>query len=888
MSQKKKFVKKQGQVYRSLVASALVANGVFQFVAPVLAQTAAGGTISNTATATYEDDDDPNTPPINATSNTVTVTVAEVAGITVEGVEIPFKDGGDNNSDDNYNATDEFYFVYDVTNVGNDPTKFKIPDAPEVNGPGTLDGKVQIKYADGDWIDIDNPSIINGETRSIAPGEVVKVRVPVRVNDNAKTGEQISVKLGDTPNDAQNQPYAAGPDPSGNKDVFTVDNADNVTDETPGELTEAQAREASATQTVTVDASDKSYALAKVLKTNDNYTSAGADGPVGDTLDYNLSLEVLSSDPTQSGINPTALEGTDITIDGTSSKNILVSDAIPSGTKLANVPTPAPGWAVIYSTQDATTIKANAVAANWTATAPGNLAEVRRVGFVRTGSVPTGTTVPGFKIKVEVISNANSVTIANVAQLFGESPNGSDVYDESGDQQPSNYDEVDKLFPGTIVQGEVPNEIPDDQIDDGYIDPTDADGNGTPDELEGPNGYGTDVNNNNSGAGKGGEANVYKINLAAVSSVLNGPENAPNAEVNGDNNIDFTNKSAAVPAGIAPGGTVTDPGTVSFTNTVQNTGNSNADIILEPQVPAATLGSLPTTGTTLITLTYDNNGTETEQKAVYSYDGTNLTLTSSERGGAADTTPTPIKILAVASNDTRNYTVAVDLPDNTDLSTNDGVERGYPVPIRAFVDNNDDGVADIVDSDNDPATDNNIAAENVTIDRVYVGYLKLFKESRILNPDGSEKVAFSIDNKSPAPGEIIEYRITYNNISEEPDTSSPGNVVLNAKNVVITEDGTTGGNNWALDNDNDGALDTVNVSGTAKVVDEADNPTTDATIAYDPADDETTTSYTVTAVEVAPGVLRKFTFQRRVNQVSPTGTPDNGTGATAPDPDAGI
>lgn len=74
---------KQSRLYRTVVATALLANGIFQFIAPVLADgTTAGTTISNTATATYEDPNVPNTP-INSTSNTVTVTVAEVAGITV-------------------------------------------------------------------------------------------------------------------------------------------------------------------------------------------------------------------------------------------------------------------------------------------------------------------------------------------------------------------------------------------------------------------------------------------------------------------------------------------------------------------------------------------------------------------------------------------------------------------------------------------------------------------------------------------------------------------------------------------------------------------------------------------------------------------------------------
>lgn len=81
----KKSLNKQRKPYQSLVATALLTGSFFQFIAPVLADgTAAGTSISNTATATYED---PNAPgsPINSTSNTVTVTVAEVAGITVTG-----------------------------------------------------------------------------------------------------------------------------------------------------------------------------------------------------------------------------------------------------------------------------------------------------------------------------------------------------------------------------------------------------------------------------------------------------------------------------------------------------------------------------------------------------------------------------------------------------------------------------------------------------------------------------------------------------------------------------------------------------------------------------------------------------------------------------------
>ena len=188
MSQKNNFVKK-GRIYRTLVASALIANGVFQFVAPVLAEgTAAGRTISNTAEATYEDPNNPGVP-INATSNTVTVTVAEVAGITVvsSGTELKI----DQNNDTKLNVGDEIYYNYTVTNVGNDPTKFRIPNAPTINGPGQIPAGqfVQVSVDGGaNYVDVNNATF---ETQSIPAGGQVLVRVPVRVTNAANTGDAI-------------------------------------------------------------------------------------------------------------------------------------------------------------------------------------------------------------------------------------------------------------------------------------------------------------------------------------------------------------------------------------------------------------------------------------------------------------------------------------------------------------------------------------------------------------------------------------------------------------------------------------------------------------------------------------------------------------------------
>lgn len=84
----------RNQLFRRILTATLLAGGTFQLAAPVLAAgTTAGTSISNTATATY-DDADPTTPTFNTTSNTVTITVAEVGGLSVTGAATTDTNGG--------------------------------------------------------------------------------------------------------------------------------------------------------------------------------------------------------------------------------------------------------------------------------------------------------------------------------------------------------------------------------------------------------------------------------------------------------------------------------------------------------------------------------------------------------------------------------------------------------------------------------------------------------------------------------------------------------------------------------------------------------------------------------------------------------------------------
>jgi hypothetical protein len=132
---------------------------------------------------------------------------------------------------------------------------------------------------------------------------------------------------------------------------------------------------------------------------------------------------------------------------------------------------------------------------------------------------------------------------------------------------------------------------------------------------------------------------------------------------------------------------------------------------------------------------------------------------------------------------------------------------------------------------------NTPAANNKTIDRLYTGFIRLDKASAVTNATG---IGAATD---PVPGAVITYTITYTNVS-----SSNGDancVKLTANNLVVTEDGLAGTNNWGTYTTNSGS---PSDSGSGTVV------TVSAT------------KYTDTVASVAPGAPPAvFTFKRSIN-----------------------
>jgi hypothetical protein len=784
----KKLSRRQRSGYSGSLAATLLVGSLLQVAAPVWAEgTTAGTAISNTAQATYADNTGVPQPP--AISNTVTVTVAEVAGITVTAAGISPQTAGAAITPGSI-----VYYDYVVTNIGNDPTRFTVPNLATVTaGPGNVSGNLLIDL-NGDGIF--ETTITTGSFTTptdIPVNGTIKVRVPIQINGAATPGQQVTVQLGNTPGESQNQERTATTSQAG--DVFTVDGiapADAASPPING------TREASAVQVATVGSAPQAFAA--ILK-NSSYSNNGTTILTDDKITYGLSLRVDNVAPTGStGFSPATLAGTPISVDGTTASRILVSDAVPQYTTLSGTPIAPAGWTVVYTT-DATSTSSNA--ALWTTALPGGT--VTRVGFVDTSTVNAGTTVTGFSFQVvtSTIPPAGG-NVRNLAQIFGSTPGATGlVYDESGDQNPSNFTDG-------------PNPVPDPF--------TPATNTGVASAADGAD------PGSNTGVGPDGESNV--VNVGAPSTILNGPVGSPAAIGPTSNNDDFSNKAAQLVG--------TDPNPVPFTNTVQNAGASATPVSLVPGTVAA--GALP--DGTKVSISYGS------QSVTYTYTG----------GVPAVTSGTAIVIPAtdLPAGGTANYGVFVDLPA--------GVARltGFAVPIVAFIDVGTPGL---------DAGD----AQNTNLDRVYVGFMTLTKTAKVLSADGSTVLVpagTTLTGNIP-PGSLIEYVVTYKNISEA-QAGSGNNAVLDAKDIVVTENGTIGGvtgNNWALDNDSNGILDTSNVLGTAQDSGSGAvtffSGATGATSTLEQTGTTATTDVTkyvdTITGPIGPGTSKTFTFRRRIN-----------------------
>ena len=921
--------------YSPLIGAALAAASLFQFSLPAFAiGTSAGTPLRNSATASYDDQDNNR---YNVTSNEVTVTVGKIAGIT--NVPIGFSDNTASPTNTSILARDSVSFDFKVTNTGNDATDIFIPEASNITVENLIG--VVVKYStDNGASFIDRPA--NGIVSNVNENASIIVRVTGNVSATATQSDNISVQLGDTGSNTadlnstdfagtQNQPdiNSTVANDVQLRDVRTQTAADANTN-VGGNPVNGQ-REASAKQIVSIGS--QPLALPRIEKVNAGVNDGGTPADLSDNvITYNLNLEVASnSDPQVAAypdfpFNAADLEGRDyrggtaapntpatFTLtgaangldDSTNQTNlILVSDAIPENTNLSANISPFGKWTPVYTNSPLTTPADNA---EWTSAAPADQTarnSVTRVGWVydaRTtanngnGVIPAGSNVTGFSFDVITtgITTNTATAIYNIAQIFGStddnnanSAGGLITYDESGDQNPANLtDDGNFGLDETATTSVGGNDV------FGYADP-------------GTNENNVDLNGNNTGTGEAGEVNKIIVAPNAVASdIFNGPNNSANAVGDifdvtpADDNHDFQNLAAtdlnsATSATNAEGYETTtyNPAAVVFTNTVSNPSNTAIrNVVLDPVSPeqlglSGEAADLP--DGTVVTITY--GGGQNRQSATYTFNSGAFTIDSGNSNGTG--TDGRVVIPSIARNSTANYRVSVDLPVSA-LSTNfvggnpdNKVVGGYPVPVVAYLDDNGTNGLQADDT------------YNVTVDQVYLGYLQLVKQARVLRNNGTRLVEIAGFNaadstKQPAPGDILEYRITYTNISDVESTSdgtSSGNVVLNADDVVITEDGVLGDNNWAEDNDinPDGspAEDGDTLIDTLHVLDGAKDSTTGSTIRYFNATGTSNpsqagfsqevnnfgvtddiTKYEVSGItSLTPGKSGNFTFQRKI------------------------
>ena len=618
---------------RCLVLAFLIGLALFRFLPGAHAQTAAGTAITDAASASYVDPTNSGQT-VNAPSNSVTVTVAEVAGMTLAASAVTDHTGGANILPGHV-----LYYDYVIANVGNDTDQFVIPGTVAITGPATL---TSVQYSTNGGTSYTTVSGASATTPTVAEAGTVLVRVAVTVISSAAPGAAIAVLLGNTsPNDnsagTQNQAYPAAPAGGAGK-CYTSD---------PGSPVNGN-REASATESTT--AGSQPQAFAAVLLTHGGLTQ-GVDSQ-HDTLAYSIALNVNSSAWTNAlpEYVPADLTATSISLDGSTVSRILISAAVPAGTVLTGTPTVPSGWTVIYTTAATSTTAASAA---WVSAAPSPLSNATRVGFVAAGPITKGTSLTGFGFTVLTsgVSLTAPTQVAALAQLFGNS--SGDVtnalcYDESGDAAPANFN------------------------DDGSY------GSDTPRSgVANPAGDGTDSANNNTGTGAGGQDNVYTVQPAGALAI--GPSGQPQAVGPTDGSDDYTNLSSPVASGLAAGNTI-NPAAVSFTNTIKNTGSTTITntIYVVPLPPSVLTGGLAAdlpSGTT-VTLTYGGN------TPLYTYNGATWSKTSG----------TAISATNIAAGGTVNITASVQLPNGTALSTDTG--KGYTVVLQAFIDSNGNSTYD--------------------------------------------------------------------------------------------------------------------------------------------------------------------------------------------------
>jgi hypothetical protein len=378
-----------------LLVAALI---VLAFFGRAAAQTPGGTVISNQASASYSD----GTNTYETVSNTVTVTVSNVSGITIT------PDAGANPAV--VAGQTAVLNDFTVSNTGNftDQVRFLASGASvRVVGPGTITRAV---------IDLDNSGTINGGdtdiftngadvlSANIAQNGSIHVLVEVSVNAGATAGQTVQVLLGD----------AGGSSPYDN-----------------------QASDASANEVRTVSATSVNglrEARGDISRTVENdaqlvLTLTAPAGPVNLGSDISYDWQVC---------NTGTRTATGVTLIGAAPPaQVYIIAPVPARTVLKSGQTFPAG--TLYTTDPLTTAP---LSATWSSSAPVPLSNTTRLAFPVGASLAGGNTCSA-SINMVVTVNTGidaSVPIDEIGDAFGRNTVNTTITDQSGDATPNNGD----------------------------------------------------------------------------------------------------------------------------------------------------------------------------------------------------------------------------------------------------------------------------------------------------------------------------------------------------------------------------------------------------------------------------------------------------------------
>ncbi len=339
-------------------------------------QTAADTQIQNQASASYADG---NGNTFNTVSNTVTITVAKVAGLVIT------PDGQTNSAV--VPGQTNVAFTFRVTNVGNftDQVRFLANgQSVRVVGPATVTTAVI------SGVNTDILTNASDVLHSLAQNGFVDVVVTASINPAATPGSSIQVFLGDatTGTNFDNIP--------------ATNSANEVRTVSTGAVNGS--REARGDISVTVDSDGLLRAVMNV-----------PPGPVA--LGSNISYGVQACNDGQRPL--TALTG---------DTAIYVTSPIPLGTELAT------GQTFPLGTQFSTTALSTAPnSATWTTSPPGTLSTVRRIRIPVGASIASATCSSTFSFQVTITTTSANTPIYAISDAFARNSVAVVITDQSGD-----------------------------------------------------------------------------------------------------------------------------------------------------------------------------------------------------------------------------------------------------------------------------------------------------------------------------------------------------------------------------------------------------------------------------------------------------------------------